>query len=92
MRVADLSGYRDSDRALRWVAPALFAVTVALWVVAPVLGPETGQYAAQETNDAFGARLRDAVDLDHVEVDLLNVVQAAVQPAHATLWIRSGSR
>jgi hypothetical protein len=50
------------------------------------------RYDAQATVDAFAARLRDAVDLEHVQADLLDVVQRAVQPAHATIWIRSASR
>jgi hypothetical protein len=41
---------------------------------------------------AFTARLRDAVQLDAVRGDLLNVVNAAVEPSQASLWIRPMSR
>jgi hypothetical protein len=37
---------------------------------------------------AFSAWLRDAVDLDTVQADLLDVVQRSVEPSHATVWIR----
>ena len=40
-------------------------------------------YDADTTVAAFSARLRDAVDLETVRVDLLAVVKQAVEPAHA---------
>ena len=45
-------------------------------------------YDAEATVAAFTARLRDAVDLETVRSDLLDVVNRAVQPAHASVWIR----
>ncbi len=33
-------------------------------------------------------RLRDAVDLDTVRGELLRSVDLAVEPAHASVWIR----
>jgi hypothetical protein len=47
------------------------------------------RYDAEATVAAFAARLRDAVDLDAVEADLLEVVHGAVQPAHAAVWLRT---
>lgn len=47
------------------------------------------RYDAEATVAAFATRLRDAVDLDTVQSELLEVVQRAVEPAHATVWIRS---
>jgi len=44
-------------------------------------------YDAETTVAAFSARLRDAVDLETVRVDLLAVVKHAVEPAHASIWI-----
>ncbi len=44
-------------------------------------------YDAETTVAAFSARLRDAVDLETVRVDLLAVVSQAVEPAHAAIWI-----
>jgi hypothetical protein len=49
------------------------------------------RYDAEATVDAFAARLRDAVDLDAVSADLVATVTRAVQPAHATVWIRQSS-
>ena len=38
---------------------------------------------------AFGARLREEVELQTLSDDLLGVLQETVQPAHASLWLRS---
>ena len=43
-------------------------------------------YDADQTVAEFAARLQDAVDLDAVRDDLAGVVQAALEPAHLTLW------
>ena len=45
-------------------------------------------YDAEETVAAFASRLRDAVDLDTIQSELLQVVQQAVEPTHATIWVR----
>jgi hypothetical protein len=49
------------------------------------------RYDADATVAAFSARLREAVDLDAVRTDLLDVVGRAVEPAHAAIWINHGS-
>ena len=46
------------------------------------------RYDAEETVTAFAARLRDAVDIDTIQDELLYVVQQAVEPSHATIWVR----
>jgi hypothetical protein len=46
------------------------------------------RYDAEATVSAFAARLRDVVDLDAVQSELLEVVQRTVEPAHATVWLR----
>ena len=46
------------------------------------------RYDAQRTVEAFAARLRDAVDLDTVQAELLEVVGHAVEPSHASVWLR----
>jgi hypothetical protein len=44
------------------------------------------RYDADQTVAAFAARLKDAVDLDTVCEDLARVVQAALEPAHVSVW------
>ena len=46
------------------------------------------RYDAETTVAAFTARLRDAVDLETVRTELLEAVNRAVEPAHASVWIR----
>ena len=46
------------------------------------------RYDAEATVAAFTARLRDAVEIDAIRADLLDVVNRAVQPIHASVWIR----
>jgi hypothetical protein len=45
------------------------------------------RYDADQTVAAFAARLKDAVDLDSVRDDLATVVDQALEPAHASVWI-----
>jgi hypothetical protein len=44
------------------------------------------RYDGQATVAAFAARLKDAVDLDTVRDDLADVVDAALEPAHISIW------
>jgi len=46
------------------------------------------KYDAEHTVDAFAARLRDDVDLDSLQGELLEAVTETLQPAHASVWIR----
>jgi hypothetical protein len=48
------------------------------------------RYDAEATVAAFTARLRDAVEIDAIRADLLDAVNRAVQPTHASVWIRQG--
>ena len=47
-----------------------------------------GRYDAEAIVAAFALRLREAVDPDTVRTDLLQAVGGAVQPGHASLWLR----
>ena len=46
------------------------------------------RYDAARTIAAFGARLRDQVDLDTLTVELLAVADQTIQPTQAWLWLR----
>jgi hypothetical protein len=46
------------------------------------------RYDADAIVSAFTLRLRDAIDLDTVRSELLRAVDRAVEPSHASLWIR----
>ena len=45
------------------------------------------RYDADQTVAAFAARLKDSVDLDSIEDDLVGVVHRALQPAHVSVWV-----
>jgi hypothetical protein len=49
------------------------------------------RYDAEAVVAAFTARLRDTVDLDLVQGDLVGTVDAAFQPAHVSVWLPRGT-
>jgi len=50
------------------------------------------RYDAARAVEAFVARLRDQVDLDALEAELLAVVHHTVAPSGASLWLRPSAR
>jgi hypothetical protein len=48
-------------------------------------------YDAEATVAAFSSGLRDEVDLDRVQRDLVAVVHLSMQPSHVSVWLREGS-
>jgi hypothetical protein len=48
-------------------------------------------YDAEATVAAFSSGLRDAVDLDRVQRDLVEVVHLSMQPSHVSVWLRERS-
>jgi hypothetical protein len=47
-------------------------------------------YDAARTLEAFSARLREQIDLDALNDEVLMVVRHTVQPVHASLWLLHG--
>ncbi len=47
------------------------------------------KYDATRTLGAFSGRLREQIDLDALNHEVLDVVHIALQPRHATIWLRS---
>jgi hypothetical protein len=50
------------------------------------------RYDAERMVTAFAARLQDAVDADSVRTDLAGVIHTALEPAHVSVWLRTGDR
>jgi hypothetical protein len=50
------------------------------------------RYDAEAMVAAFTTRLRDAVEIDAIRNDLLDAVNHAVQPTHASVWIKPHAR
>ncbi len=47
------------------------------------------RYDAEATVAAFGARLRDSIDVESVLAELSSVAARSLEPAHVTVWVRN---
>jgi hypothetical protein len=50
------------------------------------------KYDARRTLEDFWARLRDETDLEQLNVELLSVLGATMQPKHVSLWLMPANR
>jgi hypothetical protein len=50
------------------------------------------RYDAAQTLADFSGRLRELVDLESLNAELLGVTTSTMQPAHASLWLKSNDR
>jgi len=86
-----------ATQVLRFHGPA--AVALSTLVAAALFNPlrrrvqrtvdrrfNRARYDAERTVAAFAARLQDHVELGEVRADLLDVVNAALEPAHLSVW------
>jgi hypothetical protein len=49
------------------------------------------KYDARKILEAFGSRLRYQTDPERISEELVGVVRETMQPAHVSLWLRSGA-
>jgi hypothetical protein len=50
------------------------------------------KYDARKTLEAFSMKLRDQIDLERLNAELLSSVRETVQPEHVSLWLRPADR
>ncbi len=87
------------------LAQSQLSVVVATLAVAGLFGPlrrrvqafidrrfYRGKYDAAKALEAFGAKVRDEVDLDKLTGELVATIDRTVQPAHVSLWLRPPER
>jgi hypothetical protein len=87
----DATNARTHRRAINRVG-ALNHQTAGRTGVAVAYFFEDSSYDADQTVMAFGARLKDAINLDAVADDLAQVASGALEPAHVSMWTRPAER
>ncbi|CAN5533058.1 hypothetical protein BH20ACT23_BH20ACT23_25730 [soil metagenome] len=53
---------------------------------------DRGRYDATRAIETFGTRLRNTVDIESVESDLVGTVHNTMRPAHVSLWLKPGAK
>src|SRR5664279_5619130 len=91
-----VAAYRSSTGErrlqLKWaMAGATMFVIGAVLLLKPTASTSSPTWRLLSALAPIAARLREAVDLEAVRTDLLDVVGGAVEPAHASIWINHGS-
>jgi hypothetical protein len=100
----DIGSVYAIESAVRTVSgqSGTLAVTISTLVVGVVFQPlrsriqravdhrfYRARYDATRTLETFSAHMRDLVDLEALNDEVLEVVKGALHPSHATLWLRS---
>jgi hypothetical protein len=103
LSIVYLGGIYLIDRALQVLTgeSGALAVTVSTLAVAVAFQPlrirlQTAvdhrfyrrKYDAAQTLDGFAGRLRDQIELDALTLGVLEVINVALQPRHASIWLK----
>ena len=99
--VGGVVGFQAAFRGLTGQSSDL-AIVISTLVIAALFMPLRGRiqsiidrrffrrrYDATLTLAAFADRMRDEVDVDRLTAELVGVVEQTMQPAHASLWLRT---
>jgi hypothetical protein len=103
LAAAYLGGIYVSESALQAVTgrSGALAVTLSTLAVAAAFQPlrvriqrgvdrrfYRGRFDSAEALERFAGRLRDQIELDALAVDVLDLVDSTLRPAHVSIWLR----